>query len=147
YDPDRGPPAGADADAAGEIGPRGIGRVTRVEKERGAVCADDPELELGARDEQISPADARPVLVLRPERLIRIAAHAAVAAGVEALRRRQLPELRRCDRAVLAAQQHAHALAERADHIAAQVQPAERRPGPERIAAAAQIRRPRISAA
>src|SRR5690606_8715708 len=84
-DADRRAPASADADPARELGARRIARIARVEEEGCAVVADDPEFELRACDEQITPADSRAVLVLGAQRLIRVAAHAAVAAGVEAL--------------------------------------------------------------
>src|SRR5690606_31247686 len=98
----------------------------------------------GAADEQITPADPCTVLILRSERLIRVTADTPVAAGVEALRWRQLLELRCADRAVLAAEQHPHALAERAHDVRARMEPPERRAGSERVAAAAQVHGPRV---
>src|SRR5690606_8867451 len=141
-DADRRAPPRADSDAARQLGASRIARVARVEEKRRAVVADDPDLELGARDEQIAAADASAVFVLRTERLVRVAAHAAVAAGIEALRRRQPREVGGGDRAVLASEQHANPLAERAHEIAVRVQPAGRRARRAGVTAAAQIHRP-----
>src|SRR5690606_3907487 len=98
-DADRRAPARADPDPALRVGPGRIVGVARVEEQRGAVVADESELELGARDEKITAADPRPRVVARPEILIAVAAHAAVSAGEEPLRRRQLRELVGADRA------------------------------------------------
>src|SRR5690606_2585179 len=145
-DADRRAPPRADPDAALRVGPCRIVGVARVEEQRGAVVSDDSELELRARDQKITPADAFARVVERPEILIAVAAHAAVSAREESLRRRQPCELIGADGAVLAAQKHAHALTQRAHDVAARMQAAERRAGAERVAADAHVHRPGVAA-
>src|SRR5690606_37516586 len=141
-DADWGTPARADPDAALQVRPRRIVGVAGIEEYRRAVVPDDSHLELGAADEQVAPPDARALGVARTEILITVAAHAAVSAGEEPLRRRQARELVGTDRSVLAAQQDAHSLAERAHDVAAQTHASKRRPRAERVAAAAHVHGP-----